>query len=159
MSLMDQFKSDGVEAAYRVAATQLRNVGKQALLGMLKDQKLKKNSLSKIGEVLDTELGDALMDAIFGAALTFVPGVKEDPRAQQLAKQFRVSAMSVAGNVVMGELVGTLVPALTTALNSLPEPTAHSNLPVPEEILPEKKLKEVQEEKEVLHSKKSRHHG
>lgn len=150
MSLMDQVKSDFNDAAYRVAATQLRNIGKEAILGMLKTQKLRKGKLATIAEVLDTELGDMLMDGIFGAALTFAPGIKEDPRAQQLAKQFRVSAMSTAGNVVMGELLGTLVPALTSALSSLPEPPAHSNLPVPEEILPEKKMKEVQEEKEFV---------
>jgi heme A synthase len=124
---------------------------------MLKNQKVRKGKLNDIAQILDTEMGDALMDGLFGAALTFTPGIKEDARAQRLAKQFRVSAMSVAGNVVMGELLGTLVPALTTALNSLPEPKRE--LHVPEEILPDHKVKAAQEEKEVVSHKKSRTHG
>ncbi len=157
MSFMDQIKSDGVEAAYRVAATQLRNLGKQAILAMLESQKIRKGKLKDVAQILDTEIGDALMDGLFGAALTFTPGIKDDARAQQLAKQFRVSAMSVAGNVVMGEMLETLLPALTTALNSLPEPK--QELHVPEEILPDHKVKSVQEEKEVVSHKKSRTHG
>jgi len=116
----DMIKDDGKSALYRVAATQSTKGVKAAILTMMQKQGSDSGSLKALEEVLETEFGTALVSAILGMGLTYMPKVSEDPRVAQLATELRVNSMGTVGNAVMEIAIEHFLPVISGALNSIP---------------------------------------
>lgn len=115
-SFVEKLKDDGTDAAYRVGARQMSRVVQSAILKMLQEKGYKKAQVSAIKEFLASELGEAFIKNLLGYALTYMPHISNDPRAQKLAKEFRVDGMAQIGNLA----VEHLLPAVMGAFASLP---------------------------------------
>lgn len=123
-TFIEMMKGDATNAAYRVAANQMTKGVKSGILAMLEKNGSDGTKLKAVSEMLDTELGAAVVSMILGMALTYVPHVSNDPRAQRLAGEFRVEGMAKAGNTIMDAAIEHFLPVLTGALNSLPQETS-----------------------------------
>ena len=117
-------KADAENAAYRVAATQITNGTKGAILAIMAKQGQDSERVKTIADLLDTEFGSAILALIVGTGLTYAPHISEDARVKRLAAEFRVSGMATAGNAVMDTAVQYFLPVIMNALSALPEETA-----------------------------------
>lgn len=122
MSAGETFKKDALTAAYRVAGNQILRAAKTALINALKNGGSKSAHIKAVGEFLDTEMGSAVLSCMVGMGLNYAPYFKEDERAQQLAKEFRINGMAVAGGMAMNAVMGEVLPNILSSLNSLPAP-------------------------------------
>lgn len=120
-TLVDNTKGDLKEAGKRIAAKQFSKLVKAGLLKLLVDKKAVKGKAHQkaIQEILDSPFGDAAVQMAIGQGLTFIPGLKDDPRCQVFAKEFRVQSFETAGNEV-ADLLSSLMPMVTGILDSLP---------------------------------------
>lgn len=114
-------KEDAEDAAYRIAAAQLTNVCKTAILATLKAQGSKRSQLNSITQLLDSEVGSALVSLLMGVALTYAPGISEHKRASSLAEEFRISGMVIAGDVISEMATSILLPAMMQTIANLPQ--------------------------------------
>lgn len=121
-SASDTFKKDALTAAYRVAGNQILRAAKTALINAMKNGGSKSAHIRAFGEFLDTEAGSAVLSCAVGMGLNYAPYFKDDERAQQLAKEFRISGMAVAGTMALDTVMGDVLPTLLSSLNSLPSP-------------------------------------
>lgn len=119
-SLGSMIKSDGTKAAYRVAARKINQGVQTSLVGLLKSKGANNSQIEGIAMFLSTDFGEALLATVSGHALTHIPVVSKDPRAQKLAEEFRVGGLATAGNKVVGLLTDQLKPLLENALSKLP---------------------------------------
>lgn len=119
-SFGSMFKADMTDAAWRAGATGMTTAVKTAILAMLKDKGADDGRLSMAKELMESEFGSIMVRALIGYGLTYAPMVSEDPRAQKLAKEFRVSAMNGGMDQVMGIGFEYLLPAVQGALKALP---------------------------------------
>jgi hypothetical protein len=122
MSAGEMLKKDALTAAYRVAGNQILRAAKTALIKALKSNGYKSNHLRAMSEFLDTELGSAFLSAAIGTGLSYAPYFKDDERAQQMAKEFRINGMAVAGALALDTVMGDVLPTLLTSLHALPDP-------------------------------------
>lgn len=133
--------SDATQAAYIVAGTTLTKGVQAAILKVLENQLRErygrgKGSASKVSQGLETmkmflesPFGQATIMASIGYGLGYVPTIKDDPRAQQLARNLRVQGIATAGNAVMGVGIEHVIPVIMSAINGLP---ALGDVQVPE---------------------------
>lgn len=112
-------KSDGENAAYRIASKQMVKGTKAALVAILNKQG-KGDYTEAASNLLDTEIGEAMVSMLLGYGLTYIPKVSADPRAQRLAEEFRVEGMATAGNAVIGVALEQFLPVITQAMELLP---------------------------------------
>ncbi len=119
-TFMDRVKDDAIEAAYRVAAHQMVQAVKTALVKALNAKKVKKSQVQAASDLLNSEAGYAVIAMALGTALNFAPGISEDPRAKKLSAEFRVNGMTAAGNLLIDEALGNILPSIMGALNNLP---------------------------------------
>jgi hypothetical protein len=123
LPFLDMMKGDATAAAYRVASTQMTKGIKSGILAMMEKKGTGGDKLKAISEMLDTDVGAAVISMILGIALTYVPKISEDPRAQRLAGEFRTESMAIMGNTLMDTAIEHFLPVLTGALNALPQET------------------------------------
>lgn len=114
--LLETLKDDGKDAAYRIGVRTMSRAVQGAIIKMLQSQGYKKSQVKAIQEFLATEAGEAAIKTCIGYALIYIPGIKEDPRAQRMSKEFRVDGIAQAGNLVMEHLW----PILMNVLMALP---------------------------------------
>jgi len=119
-NMKDMLKADAVEAGYRIAGRQMTKGVKTGILMLMKDKGMDGGKLEAIREVFDTEVGDAIISTLLGYGLTYVPQLKDDPRAAKLAEEFRVNGMAIAGNVAVDTAMQYLLPVVTEAMSALP---------------------------------------
>jgi hypothetical protein len=119
-SFTGMVKSDMVEAGYRVASNQMTKGVKAGLLRMFKDKGADQGKLAIVQELLDSEVGSAVIALLMGHGMGYIPKLNEDPRFQKLAKEFRIGGMSAAGNVLMDTVMMYLAPAVMEAVSNLP---------------------------------------
>lgn len=117
--LMEMFKEDTVDGAYRSASNQITKGTKAAILSQL-SKNTSSEGIAAVSNLLDTEMGGAVMSMLIGMGLTYAPVISEDPRAARLAKEFRVSGISVGMDQLVGLAITTLMPAFQEAMKSLP---------------------------------------
>lgn len=117
---VDMIKSDATNAAYRVAGTQITNGMKAAILKLLESRGADGGKLQMISEMLDTEVGSAVVALMVGFGLNYAPVIGEDPRVQKLATEFRTHGMATAGNAVVEVAMGSFLPVIQDALKALP---------------------------------------
>lgn len=146
-SFMEMVKGDGTDAAYRVGAKQMTKAVKVAASNMLKSRGMKKSQINAIGEFMETEFGEALISMALGTGLNYVPGISADPRAQKLAKEFRVEGMATAGNLVTTAAMDYLLPAMAGVIQQLPEEGTKTRVSEPTKELAE--MEEIAEEEAV----------
>lgn len=120
-SFMEMIKNDGGNAAYRVAARQINNGIRTALCELVKSKGGTNSNVEAMALFLETELGAALLGTIAGHGLSYIPGIKDDPRVIRLAKEFRISSMTTVGNELFEAALGQLLPVVKNALEALPE--------------------------------------
>lgn len=143
--IFDTIKKDGEKAAYRVASKQIVTGMKAAIVKSMQSKGTDDGTLALIASMLDTEIGEALIQMILGFGLPHVPKIGEDKRVVKLSEEFRVSGMSTVGNVVISEAITHFLPAITSALSALPE----ENVQV--RVSEEEKIQNTEaEEKKVL---------
>lgn len=114
-------KADFKDALWRSGTTQLTNAAQSTILAMMKDRGADDQKLAVVKEILASEMGSILIRCALGYGITYMPKIGEDPRAQRLAKEFRVSAMSSGMNEVAGLASQYLLPAISSAITSLPQ--------------------------------------
>lgn len=131
-SLVEMFKVDASNAAYRVAAKQINTGVRNAVVDMMKKNGANNSQLEGLASLLDTEWGAGLIGMLAGHGLNYVPGIKEDPRVKRLAEEFRVASMATVGNQIVEAAMEQFMPTLTNALAALPsEATSSSRLEAP----------------------------
>jgi hypothetical protein len=116
-------KHDGGEALYRVASTQISKGTRAGIVKMLKARGFKAAQIRAITELMETEIGRAMVSGLLGIALPHVPNIGEDPRAKKLASEFRIDAMATVGNELIEEVKTMLAPVFLEAFMSLPPVT------------------------------------
>lgn len=114
-SFVDMVKQDAVDGAYRASANQINKVVKATIISQL-GKNTTSEGLTTISNLLDTEMGGALISMLIGLGITYTPKISEDPRALKLAKEFRVNGMSTG----MNQVIEMIVPAFTDVMNKLP---------------------------------------
>lgn len=121
-SFWDTMKSEGKEAGWRIASTQIMKAAKTGILAALRSKGTDGGKLAAIAEFLDTEIGNAIISGSLGHVLPHLPGnMGKDPRVVKLAKEFRVQGYTTAGNELVGTAMEHILPAITTALQALPK--------------------------------------
>ncbi len=119
--VLDTFKSDAGDAGYRIAAKQISKGTKAAIITLMKAKGAKRTWIKAASEMMDTEGGLAVVSVVLGWSLKFVPGLKDDPRAVALAKEFRVEGMAHGGNLLADQAMEYFLP-LIMQIKNLPEP-------------------------------------
>jgi len=117
---VDMMKADSKSAAYRVTATQMTKGVKAGILLLMKDKGMPGEKLEIVREVLESEIGSALISMALGYGMTYIPVFQADARAAQLAGEFRITGMATVGNEVIGNAVQYLLPAVMGAMEMLP---------------------------------------
>jgi len=120
-SYLSMTRDDAVDAAYRIAGTQLSKAVKQGIVTLLEKNEEHSKHIESIKTMLDTEIGEALVSMILGMGLSFTPKLTENERAQRLAKEFRVNGMAVAGNAAFNAALKEVLPMISSAISSLPK--------------------------------------
>lgn len=121
MSFVEMVKNDGSKAAYRVVSKQMVNAARNALLLVAqKQENVSDQHLKLAKDFLNSEAGTAMINLILGMALTYMPKVNQDPRAQILAEDFRVEGLAVAGNAIFGVAMEMFMPIIQGAIANLP---------------------------------------
>lgn len=110
-------KKDAGSAAWRLAATQITEIARPMLIAALCKDIPETDSYRKaIAEFFNTPAGDAFFRGFIGISLPFVPGI-DGPLSENLAEEFRVSAMEKGGNVIAAHIVGPIVNVLSVAIS------------------------------------------
>lgn len=125
-SLFAMFKQDAERAAYRVAATQINTGIRSAVVESLKKKGASNEQIASFSSFLETEWGSALLGMVAGVGLTYIPGIKDNGKAQRLATEFRQSGMATVGNEVIAAAIAQFMPAINSALSALPEESVSS---------------------------------
>lgn len=121
-SFFEMMKGDATKAAYRVAANQMTTGVKKAILTIMEKKGQSSERIQALGEMLDTQAGQAFISTLIGMALTYAPVISNDPRAAQLADEFRINGIATAGNAMMDVAVEHFFPVIASVLSNLPAP-------------------------------------
>lgn len=150
-SFTDTIKANAITAGYRVGATQMTSLVKNAVLAALQSKGTDDGALKSIKSMLDTELGDAFIAFAIGSGLIYVPKLGEDERVQRLAEEMRVNGMATAGNMLVGETLQHLFPAVMSIVNNLPAVATETanNVRVIESTAPNKLAEALEEDEQT----------
>lgn len=152
----DMVKKDGINAGYRVVSTQIVKGMKGAILKLLESRGTDGGKLQMFSEMLDTEIGEAVISMMLGFGMNYAPVISEDPRVQKLAEEFRTNGMATAGNAVVGVAMESFLPVIQNALKALPaveEEKTETKARVHAPSAPDTDDEEEEEEKEVVKGK------
>jgi hypothetical protein len=119
-TFMERVKDDMNDASWRIASAQFTAAIKGGILMLFKDKGFDDTKMSTVKEILESEFGTAMVAAALGYGLTYIPGLKDDPRVVKIAKEFRISSMATVGNEVLGVGIQYVMPALNQAIKMLP---------------------------------------
>ncbi len=153
----DTLKADSIEAAYRVAGVQVIKATKHGLLKVLRPKGLNNKHVEKVSNLLDTEVGTAGLSTVVGVMLSCMPSFRHNKRAQGIAKEFKVSGMALAANLLAAKVIQDLVPKLNsiTDLLSIQQMPLLTKMRIAEEPLTEPVYEELEEEKALSNAKQS----
>lgn len=120
-AMLKMLEADATDAGWRLAGSQFIKLTREPLVAFLSRQ-LGENDESmrkKIGDFLDTELGEALVASMLSMGLSMIPQTAAGDIPQRLAKELRIRAMSEAGDVVADLLMGPLRQVATLYLSNV----------------------------------------
>lgn len=120
-TLITTLKSELGEAGYRVLTKKLLKGTKAAILKTLESKKESNEKIKMVSEFLDSDIGEFVLAELLGVIIPNIPKISNDPRAQKIAEELRISAMADAGNLIADSALGTIVPMITSAIESLPK--------------------------------------
>lgn len=120
-TLITTLKSELGEAGYRVLTKKLLKGTKAAILKTLESKKESNEKVKMVSEFLDSDIGEFVLAELLGVIIPNIPKISNDPRAQKIAEELRISAMADAGNLIADSALGTIVPMITSAIESLPK--------------------------------------
>jgi hypothetical protein len=146
-SFKTQLKSDAIDAAWRVGATQSTKATKHILVAAAKKYELSSPAIKLLADLLDSEFGEALIAFAAGHSLHHI----KNDKATKLAKELRVHGMTLGGNMLMDNVLSMLQPELMEILKSLPE-TQENIIPAVEEIV-ENEIEDEELEDEVFYGR------
>lgn len=115
-----EMKSNAVEATYRVGANQLSKGVKAGLISLMEKQGHGSDKIKALSEMLDSQIGQALISSILGYGLMYIPKLGEDERVEKLCKELRINGMTDVGNFVMDGLIEHLLPVVQQAISNIP---------------------------------------
>lgn len=131
---LTNLKQDAKNAGFRVAANQTARTVRKLLVKLLREHNVEKSQINAVRSLLDTDLGEAAISYAIGVALTYAPKIKDDPRFQQMAAEFRIEGMAGAGNIAIDNLLANIAPGIMQAMSNLPS----VELPQEVEVVKEK---------------------
>lgn len=121
-AILKMLEGDATDAGWRLAGSQFIKLTREPLVAFLSrqlgeegDETMRK----KIGDFLNTELGEALVASLLSMGLSMIPQTAAGEIPQRLAKELRVRAMSEAGDVVADLLMGPLRQVATLYLSNV----------------------------------------
>lgn len=115
----EQMKSDLTNAAYRVGSKQILVATKNFLVQYARKTLADESKIKAIAELLDTEIGTALMAMFIGTAVSSIPQLSNNPKMNRILKEFRVSGMSTIGNAAVQSVMASVLPVIGSALQGL----------------------------------------
>jgi len=132
-----QFVGEVKKAGVRVAATQLNKVTKGVLAAALPG-----DQTAMLQQFLDSELGTSFVSMVNGMALTY--GLKDNEHAQIMAKEFRISSLTTAGNFAVEEILdlvsGVVADALSENISDSIKKSEEEDIEITYEDVAEEKL-------------------
>jgi hypothetical protein len=108
------------KAAYRSASRQITNGISNAIVTIAKKKGLSSDTSTALLKFFDTELGVALIGAIVGTGIPYIPKINQDKRALKLAEEFQVEAISTVTDTLLNELLTYILPTVKEVLDTLP---------------------------------------
>lgn len=154
-STIQILKSDGEEAAYRVAGKRISHGGQALIVKLLKNSLGPEHGAS-VEAIMQTPAGIALTQLAMGWGLTMagssMGGMAADHRLQKLATEFRIQGTAEGLDMVAGGVLEHLMPIVNDALAMLPggeeKTVANARIaaPIQSSVIEHKK----EEEEEVL---------
>jgi len=121
-AFMSVFQQAGSEAAIRVASKQLSSGLQKAVVTSLQKKGMDKPMIESVAAFLDTEFGRGLFALALGYGLPHVPvpQIQNHPQMARVTNELTVNGMSAIGNAVFDEILGNLLPVITSTLETLP---------------------------------------
>ena len=116
LSFLGMMKADGTNAAYRVATKQVGKGIRNGIVEVMKKKGANNAQIESFASFLSTELGSALFGMTAGYGLAYAPGIKNNPKVQRIAQEFRIGAMTTAGNEIVDTLFGHLSPIVQSLI-------------------------------------------
>jgi len=95
-------KNDAKNALYRIGATQLINAMRASIVTLLQTRNTDNNTLKVITDLLDSELGVAILSCLCGYFINYMNNDNEI--IEKLGTELRVQGITVAGNVAFESL-------------------------------------------------------
>ena len=117
----DTLTVDATDAAWRSAAATAVAAIRAPLLAAL-SSRLDSRQTKAVGAFLAKEEGRALLSVALGMAPMLLPELASDPRVTRLAREMRVAGMQVVSDMLLSDLCGPVIQALTKAVAKLPPP-------------------------------------
>lgn len=143
--VVDTLKSDGKKAAWRTFAKQIPKAARAGLLAFMKAKGAKKAWIKTASEMMDTEMGRAVISLMLGWAIYAIPALRKDPRAAALAEEWRVEAMSTVGDELIQEAMIHFGPVMSL-MSDIPMPPTKLRVAGDEEVKAEAAEADSEEE-------------
>lgn len=130
-SFVQMTKEDGIDVIYRMGAINMTKVFQVSLDTLLKAQGVKRKHILALSEFFRTDFGAAGLSYGMGLLLTYLPMIKENPKAKRMAKEFRVGGMFTGSNRAVSELfqgiASKMIPMIMQTISMLPDPEGTMN--------------------------------
>lgn len=152
-SIKEMFTGESMEdAQYRVGAKSICKLTRGSLVKVLQKANLSSDAAKQAELFLDTELGLAAIGFLSGLALNYVPHISENEKVQRISEELATEGIATAANVFIDNIVGEIMPMLSSTLESLPEPKAQARIA---EVTSIADVKQSKEEKQSVAKKPS----
>ena len=115
----NKLKKEISSAGYRVAANQISKGVRRTIITLMKETGMSNTKLKHVEDVLDSEVGLAIISAMMGYSLTY--SKYEDERIKNIAKEFRTEGIVTAGNAIIDEAIKYIIPAIKESMQEIPE--------------------------------------
>ena len=132
-TFVDMIKSDARKAVYRVGATQMMKALKASIIALLQSTGKDNQTIQTISELLDSDIGVAILSCICGYSITEL--VDNNEIASKLSQELRVYGITLAGNAAFETLFGLITSSIIPIIKSLPKEN------IEDEVVEDKLLK------------------
>jgi hypothetical protein len=108
------------KAAYRSASRQIVNGISKVIVKIAEQKGMDSFTTAAVAKFFETELGSALIGAMLGVGIPYIPKINQDKRALKLAEEFQVESLATVTDTVLNELFTYVLPVMKEVLNTLP---------------------------------------
>jgi hypothetical protein len=126
-TMKDIMKDRFEKAAYRSASRQMVNGISKAIVLAAEKKGMDSFTTAAVGNFFETELGEALIGAILGVGIPYIPKINKDKRALKLAEEFQIESISTVTDTVLDEVFTYVLPVMKEVLNNLPAHVEEEN--------------------------------